>query len=86
MLDVVRRAASRMLVAAAAVLAGLVPQRDQAPQVDRDVVGLPRRRGSPPGRVQGVGGGAEQAQGHDARTKAEDQPPHAAFGTGERGG
>jgi hypothetical protein len=37
---VVRLAGGRRLIAAAGELAPLVPQRDQAPQVDRDVVGL----------------------------------------------
>ena len=37
-LHVVRFAAGRGLVAAAGVLAPLVAERDQAPQVDRDVV------------------------------------------------
>jgi hypothetical protein len=39
-LDVVRFAAGRGLVAAAGVLARLIPQGDQAPQVEGDVVGL----------------------------------------------
>jgi hypothetical protein len=38
--DVVGFAARRRLVAAASELAGLIPQRDQAPQVRRDLVGL----------------------------------------------
>ncbi len=37
---VVRLASGRGLIAAARVLARLVPQRDQPPQVHRDVVGL----------------------------------------------
>jgi hypothetical protein len=40
--DVVGFASRRGLVTAAGELAGLVPQRDQPPQVDRDVVGLAR--------------------------------------------
>ena len=47
---VVGFAARRGLVAAAGVLAGLVPQVDQAAQVDRDVVGLARRPGAGRGR------------------------------------
>jgi hypothetical protein len=39
-LDVVGFAARGGLVAAAGELARLIPQRDQAAQVDRDVVGL----------------------------------------------
>src|ERR1700722_7102715 len=50
-LDVVGFAAGRRLVAAAGVLAGLVPQGDQAPQVDRDVVALPD--------VEGEGGAGQ---------------------------
>jgi hypothetical protein len=39
-LDVVGFTAGRGLVAATGVLAVLIPQRDQAPQVEGDVVGL----------------------------------------------
>jgi hypothetical protein len=40
-LDMMGFTAGRRLVTAAGVLTRLVPQRDQAAQVDRDVVGLP---------------------------------------------
>ena len=50
-LDVVGLTARRGLVAAAGVLAVLIPQRDQPPQVEGDVVGL--------ADVQGEGGSGE---------------------------
>ena len=44
-LDVVRLAADGGLVTAAGILAGLVPQGDQAAEVDRDVIGPPDVQG-----------------------------------------
>jgi hypothetical protein len=55
--DVVGLATGRRLVAAARELARLVPQRDQAPQVHWNFVGLPdvqRERGAAEGLAERV--------------------------------
>ena len=65
---VVRLASGGGLIAAAGVLAGLVPQRDQAAQVHRDVVGLAdvqRKRRAVQALAEQV---TAQERGHSART------------------
>ena len=76
--DVVGLTAGRRLVTAAGELARLIPQRDQAPQVDRDLVALPdiEREGGPgQGLAEQVpaeeGGGAAGA-GDDLEDLAQD--------------
>src|SRR5260370_5299623 len=89
--DVVGFAAGRRLVAAAGVLAVLIPQRDQPPQVHRDLVGLPdiQREG---GAGQGLAeqgpaqdGGGAAGPGGDLQDLAQDPLLHLGQRPGCRG-
>ncbi len=91
-LDVVGFAAGRRLITAAGELAGLVPQRDQAAQVDRDVVGfadVEREGGAGQGLAEQLaaqdGGGAAGA-GDDLEDLGQDLVFQLGQGGGGRGG
>ena len=85
-------AAARGLVAAAGELACLVPQRDQAAQVDRDVVGLPdieREGGAGQGLAEQLaaqGGGGTAGAGDDLQDLGQDLVFQLGQGGGGRGG
>ena len=84
--------AGRGLVAAAGVLARLVPQGDQAPQVDRYVVGLPdvEREGGAveafAGQVAAQEGGHAAGAGQDLQDLGDDLVLQAGQHLSDRGG